>query len=46
LKVDEGAHLHPETTKHKEKRKKKRELGFLPTHSSKQQKKEEKGAYL
>jgi hypothetical protein len=29
LRVDDGAHLHPEATKHKEKRKKKRELSRL-----------------
>jgi len=29
LRVDDGAHLHPQATKHKEKRKKKRELSRL-----------------
>jgi hypothetical protein len=30
LRVDDGAHLHLQATKHIEKRKKRRELDFLP----------------
>jgi len=29
LRVDDGAHLHPQATKHKEKRKKKKEMSRL-----------------
>jgi hypothetical protein len=44
-RVNDGAHLHPQATKHREKIKKKRELELVmaPTCSQKQQNKKKKG---